>query len=125
MAVQAATTVNGYVDPLRGIYTGIVTAGQNILDDATKVQDRLNFTSEIIFVTAIQDNETLALGIPGIVAVFFAVDEGQTTADPTSAHLDDAAGTIRFKVEGSATSSGWLLIFIDPVIGRNRGYPGR
>ena len=125
MATQAASTVNGYVDPIRGLYTGKVTAGQNILDDGVYVRDRANYTTEIIFITAIADNETLQLGIPGIKAVFFAVDEGQSTADACNAHIDADSGLIRFKVEASATASGWLLLFIDPSVSHRAGFSGR
>lgn len=123
-----SSTEAGYVDPLRGLYTGVITAGQDVLTNGTKSNLRNNYITEIYYFDAsesVVDNDTWASGISGIKAVFTQCDEGQSTADAVSAHLDTAAGLIRFKVEQAETPSFWLLLFIDPSVGRRSGYPGR
>ena len=120
-----AAGTDGFVDPIRGVYTGTVGPDEGILTEGVRKFDRQNYTTEIYYFSAVADDDTWASGIAGLQAVFFAVSEGQDVADATSAHIDNDANDIRFKVEGAATSTGWLLALIDSGASNRSGYTGR
>ncbi len=115
----------GFVDLLRGLFTGVTTVGQDLVTDGVKVQSRLNYTQELYYFADIDDADTWASGIPGIQACFWQTDEGATVADAVSAHLSALDGTITFKAASGGNGKGWLLLLIDPITGRRGGYPGR
>lgn len=115
----------GFVDPLRGIYTGVTAVGDDLVADGTRLQTRNNFTSEVYYFPDIDDADTWASGIPGIQACFWQTDEGATVADAVSAHLTNADGTVTFKAASGGNGKGWLLLLIDPLLSHRSGYPGR
>ncbi len=117
----AAGTAN-YIDPIRGLATGVVTAGESYLVEGTVVATRLTFITELYYFNSVGDGDTWASGISGIQAAFWQGDANG--ADAASATLDTAAGSIEFETNGGSALSGWVLLFIDPTTSGRSGRTG-
>ena len=117
----------GGVDLQRGLFTGTIAVGDDLLTDGTAVNTRTNFVLEVRYFADVDDDDTWASGILGIQGVAVQIDEGRTVVDAFTANLETANGLIRFKATDTSDNAGkgWLWILIDPAVARQSGTPVR
>lgn len=107
--VSAGTA--GYVDKVRGVYTGVRASAEAILSVGTNNNNRLRFRQLIFYFSDIDDGDTWASGIANIKAVFWSGDaEG---GDAVNAVLTNADGTITFETTATSDLNGFVLLMID------------
>ena len=117
--VSAGTA--GYVDQVRGVYTGARGSAESILSVGTISNNRLRFRQLIFFFSDIDDGDTWTSGIPGIQAVFWSGDTEAT--DAVNAVLTTAAtGEITFETTSTSNLSGFVLLMIDDGNDPARGF---
>lgn len=108
----------GYVDKVRGMYTGAQTGGQALLSVGSIDNNRTRFRQLMFYFATIADGDTWASGIAGIKGAFWHGDTDN--ADPCNVSTTDLVGNIVFET-GGATSNGWVLLFIDSEMGAASG----
>ncbi len=107
--VSAGTA--GYVDKVRGVYTGVRAATDAILTVGTVDNNRLRFRQILFYFSDIDDGDTWASGIQNIKAVFWMGDTAN--GDACNAALTNADGTITFETVSTSDVNGWVLLMID------------
>jgi len=111
----------GGVDIHRGLYISPAAGnavGEVMLTVGSREDNRLKYFQEIHYFADLDDGDTWASGIRGIRAVFWMGDD--TDTDKAACAWDGVTGLVTFDVE-NADTNGWVLLFIDPVIGVGRG----
>ncbi len=112
-----------YIDPIRALNTGVITSAQTLNANGTLVTERSTYITELYYFDAtISNGDTWASGISGIKAAFWQADD--VSQDECSVTLGDANGQIDFATSGTLVS-GYLLLFIDPVVSGRSGQQGR
>lgn len=107
--VAAGTT--GYVDKIRGLYTGVRAAAEALLAVGTIDNNRTRYRQLLFYFSDIDDGDTWASGIQGIKGVFWSGDTAN--GDACNASLTNADGTILFETVATSDVNGWVLLFID------------
>ncbi len=123
-----ASTGTGGVDVTRGVYTGEIAAGEDLITDGVQSSTRNNYVLEIYYFADVDDDDTWTSNIAGIQGVALQIDEGRTVVDGFCAILETAAsGLIRFKASDVSDNAGkgWLWVLIDPSVARRGGIPTR
>lgn len=101
----------GYVDKVRGLYTGVRAAAETLIAVGTVSNTRNRYRQMVFYFDNVDDGDTWASGIQNIKACFWSGDaEG---GDAVNAVLTDANGTITFETTATADTNGWLLLMID------------
>lgn len=116
--VSAGTA--GYVDQVRGVYTGVRDSAESILSVGTVSNARNRFRQLIFYFSDIDDGDTWASGIQNIQAVFWSGDTEAT--DAVNAVLTNADGTITFETTSTSNLSGFVLLMIDEPNDPARGF---
>lgn len=108
--VSAGTT--GYVDAVRGVWTGARGSAEVIQTVGTLSNNRTRFRQLIYYFSDIDDGDTWTSGLPNIQACFWS---GDTEAgDACNAVLTTAAtGVITFETVSTSDISGYLLVMLD------------
>lgn len=101
----------GYVDQIRGVYTGVRASTEAILSVGTVDNNRTRFRQLIRYFSDIDDGDTWASGISGIKAVFWSGDA--EAGDACNAVLTDADGTITFETVTTSNVNGFVLLMIE------------
>lgn len=101
----------GYVDKIRGVYTGVRAAAEAILTVGSIDNNRTRFRQLLYYFSDIDDGDTWASGIANIKAVFWMGDTAN--GDACNASLNNADGTILFETVSTSDVNGWVLLFID------------
>jgi hypothetical protein len=125
MAAKTPTVAGSanYIDAIRGLQIGPIATSEAYLANGSVSQDRNSFITELYYFSNIDDGDTWASGINGIKAAFW---QGETAAtDAVNVSVTDAAGNLFFETNSVSDLSGWVLLFIDPVVAGRAGYPGR
>lgn len=113
MAAKTPVAVGtaGYVDRVRGVYTGVRASAEAILTVGTNNNNRLRFRQLIFYFSDIDDGDTWASGIQNIQAVFWSGDA--EAGDACNAVLTNADGTITFETVATNDVNGFVLLMID------------
>lgn len=111
MAAKTPATVGaaGFVDPVEQMYVGPLTTAQSYLVNGT-VKPKGRYSWRTVYFADIDDGDTWASLIPGIVACMWQGNGGITDAVQASA---DAAGVVTFETVSTADTKGWLHLIID------------
>ena len=116
--VSAGTA--GYVDQIRGVYTGVLGSSETFIADGTLSNNRLRYRSLIFYFADIDDGDTWASGIQNIAAVFWQGGVEGTSA--VNATLSNADGTITFFTNSVSNLTGFVLLLIDETNDPARGF---
>jgi hypothetical protein len=108
----------GAVDITRGLYTIQGASTVVTLTTGTLQDNRLKYIQEIYYFANIDDGDTWASGITGIMACFWQGDDVDVDAACASA---SAAGSVTFETAAASDINGWLLLFIDPIVSGRSG----
>lgn len=101
----------GYVDKVRGIYTGVRPLATDALLTVGSIDNnRLRFRQLLYYFADLDDLDTWASGILGIKGLFWS---GDTLTDQANAALSNADGTVTFSTPVAGNANGWLLVLID------------
>lgn len=106
----ATSATAGYVDPIRGLYTGPVALTETVLANATRISDRSKLRTKLVYFSgAVSDGDTYAAP-SGVKAVFTSENDpnGATHCNATIT----SGSTVTFDCTGNVTGI-WLLMFID------------
>lgn len=101
----------GYVDKVRGIYTGVRASAEALIAVGTVSNTRNRYRQMIFYFDNVDDGDTWASGIQNIKAVFWSGDA--EAGDAVNAVLTNADGTITFETTATSDLNGWVLLFID------------
>lgn len=111
MAATITTTKStaGYVDPGMGVFGGVVTATANLNSGTDQpLSNRHGLQLQIFHVTDMGTGETIATGIPNIVAVAWQPED--CTDDVAGVCLTaQSTGTVTF-IATNAANAGWLWV---------------
>ncbi|MEE9184212.1 MAG: hypothetical protein V3U39_06995 [Acidimicrobiia bacterium] len=119
MAATLTTTKStaGYVDPKLGMFGGVVSVTDNLNTDTNlPVANRIGLDDLIWHVTDIGDADTIAFGIPNIVAVFWQSEDASDDLVTVSL-TTQATGTVTFKATNAA-NAGWILLKVGANVSR-------
>lgn len=101
----------GYVDKVRGVYTGVRAAAEAILTVGSVSNTRNRYRQMVFYFADIDDGDTWASGIQNIKAVWWMGDTAN--GDACNAALTNADGTITFETVATSDVNGWVLLMID------------
>jgi hypothetical protein len=101
----------GYVDKVRGVYTGVRGSTEALIAVGTVSNTRNRYRQMVFYFDNIDDGDTWASGIQNIKAVFWSGDA--EAGDACNAVLTVADGTITFETVATSDVNGWVLLFID------------
>lgn len=101
----------GYVDKVRGVYTGVRASTEALIAVGTVSNTRNRYRQMIFYFDNIDDGDTWASGIQNIKAVFWSGDA--EAGDAVNAVLTNADGTITFETTATSDLNGWVLLMID------------
>lgn len=101
----------GYVDKIRGLYTGVRAAAEAILTVGSIDNNRTRFRQMVFYFSDIDDGDTWASGIQGIKACWWMGDTAN--GDACNVSLTNADGSILFETVATSDVNGWVLLMID------------
>ena len=125
MAAKTPTAAGSanYIDRIRGLQVGPIATGEAYLANGTTSSERNSYITELYYFSDIDDGDTWASGIRGIKSAFWQGEDAST--DAVNVSPTDAAGNLFFESNSIDNLSGWVLLFIDPVVAGRAGFTGR
>lgn len=113
VTVSTAATDTGYVDPIRGAFSGTQADTESILTVGTFSRDRHKWSTYLAYVSVAADADTLdcsaVLGIQGVKMAFWkGLSMNATVEDHVNVSVN---GTDTLIFECAAAAQGYLLIF--------------
>lgn len=112
-----AVGTNGFVRPEREAYGGIITSTQGLLANGSKINLDL-YSRQSFYFADIDNTDTWASGISGIVAIYVKSDDVDGTVAP--AVFWDAAGACTFASSGNNWAGELLVFSQDPSYARGK-----